>query len=168
MGQPRSSWSPFRVETVSVISYIHLWPFHGYSSHNLTIPSQGGLSGHASPIPSQGGLSGHPSPIPSHRERSSDSYSLPDLNLTPSPSESQHRDEHPSSPLPESRWKPSSPGHRGSSPRQWVLYHMFIFDLFTDIHRTILPFQLEVKEVWVDMPRPLQARLGATGVVVGP
>jgi hypothetical protein len=33
---------------------------------------------------------------------------------------------------------------------------MFIFDLFTDIHRTILPFQ--VKGVRVDMRRPFQAR----------
>jgi hypothetical protein len=147
MGQPRSSWFPFRVETVSVISYVHLRPFHGYSLHNFTIPSQGGPSGDASPIPSHSG-----------------SYILPDLNLTPS--SPQHRDEHPSSPLPDSRWKPSSSGHRGSPSRQWVLYHMFIFDLFTDIHRTILPFQ--VKEIRVDMPRPLQARLGAKGVVVGP
>jgi hypothetical protein len=67
---------------------------------------------------------------------------------------------------------------------------MFIFDLFTDIHRTILPFQVkgvrvdmprlfqikgvrldmprlfQVKGVRVDMPpsRPLQARLGVKEV----
>jgi hypothetical protein len=33
---------------------------------------------------------------------------------------------------------------------------MFIFDLFTDIHRTVLPFQ--VKGVRVDMSRTFQAR----------
>jgi hypothetical protein len=33
---------------------------------------------------------------------------------------------------------------------------MFIFDLFTDIHGTILPFQ--VKGVGVDIPRPFKAR----------
>jgi hypothetical protein len=33
---------------------------------------------------------------------------------------------------------------------------MFIFDLFTDIHRTVFPFQ--VKEVRMDMSRTFQAR----------
>jgi hypothetical protein len=41
---------------------------------------------------------------------------------------------------------------------------MFIFDLFTDIHRTVFPFQ--VKGVRVDMPRPFQAR--ENGVVTHP
>jgi hypothetical protein len=61
------TWVPF--ETVSVISYVHLRPFHGYSSHSFSIPSQGGPSRHASSIPS-----------PDQREL------LPDLNLTPPPS----------------------------------------------------------------------------------
>jgi hypothetical protein len=60
-------------ETVSVISYVHLRPFHGYSSHNFTIPSQGGPSG-----------LGHASPIPSQREGTSST--LPDLNFSPPPS----------------------------------------------------------------------------------
>jgi hypothetical protein len=41
---------------------------------------------------------------------------------------------------------------------------MFIFDLFTDIHRTVLPFQ--VKRVRVDMSRTFQAR--EKGVVPHP
>jgi hypothetical protein len=61
MEQP-SSCFPF--ETVSVISYVHLRPFRGYSLHNFIIPSRGGPSGHASPIPSQ-------------REESSDSSLTP-------------------------------------------------------------------------------------------
>jgi hypothetical protein len=47
-------------------------------------------------------------------------------------------------------------------------YYMFISDLqvFTDIHRTILPFFFEVKGVRVDMPRPFQAR--EKGIVTHP
>jgi hypothetical protein len=69
-----------------VLYHVYLRPFHGYSSHNFSL-SQGGPSGHASPIPSQ-------------KEGRSDSYSLPDLNSTPSP---------PSSPLPESHGSHSRP-----------------------------------------------------------
>jgi hypothetical protein len=43
---------------------------------------------------------------------------------------------------------------------------MFIFDPFTDIHRTILPFQVKGVRLPVDMPRPFQAR--AKGVVTHP
>jgi hypothetical protein len=43
---------------------------------------------------------------------------------------------------------------------------MFIFDLSTDIHRTILPFQ--VKGVRVDMPRPLAFQAREKGIVTHP
>jgi hypothetical protein len=81
-------------ETVGVISYVpsHLLPFHGYSSHNFSIPShwQGVPSGHAA-IRSQreGSTSSVESTSTSFR------FNTPDLNLTPAPP--QNWDEHPSS-----------------------------------------------------------------------
>jgi hypothetical protein len=93
---PFKSVNRFPFETVSVISYdlfteIHRTVFFSIPSQGSPsasgdaspISNQGVPSGHASPIPSQGGSSGHVSPIP--KRKRDDSFSLPDLNLTPSP-----------------------------------------------------------------------------------